>query len=210
MRKLIASAVLAATCSISASTLAAVPEVSPAEVAEFEKFPTQFKNQTQCLQGMHFMRSAYIAAVNMPRDGYVYLASLGYSVPYIQEQLISLMPDVFSQYGVKMRSLGITIVDYLSYMALFSRISQVNDSVELAQSLFKPDYQPRGYMGLFEDQFTKCYTHFKEFEQDPEMEFEIFDSMALPQDVGWDSFDLNMSDYQGNKVKLDFNGKPIK
>lgn len=162
------------------------------------------------MQAVHYMRSAYSAVDFLAPEGLMQIAMFGYDVKHIKEQLLNQMPDIYARHGVKLRSFGLNLIDYSLYMNTMNKINESMAALDFMKSLSDPNFKSEGYMGIFNTQMETCYTHFHEFEEDPDMEFEIFDSMPLPQDIGWDAFDLSMfTDYQGNPIKLDFNGKRI-
>lgn len=199
MKKMILGAVVAALCAM-ASPIGAASSISPSERSVVDNFPTKFSNQTACIAGVHYMRSAYFAVAMLNPLGYKTMGLEGDEKRYLQELLLDEMPSIYQEYGVSNQKLGINIIDYKSYMLAVMKMQH------------SPEYSSQGYMGIFADQMKKCYTHFNEFTEEDEFEFDIIDSVGLPQDLGWDAFETvkDYKDDQGKRFKLDFDGNRIK
>lgn len=198
MRKLILGAVISAVCSLSATSWAA-PNISSEALEQVENFPTQFSDQKACIAGVHYMRSAFSNVFMLSQQGYKTMGVEGNERRYLQELLLDEMPAIFMKYGVSNRKLGIDTLSYKTYM------------LTVLNMQYNPQYSAKGYEVFFAEQMQKCYTHFNEFTEDDGWEFDIIDSMGLPQDMGWDSFET-ISDYsseQGKPFKLDFDGNRI-
>lgn len=166
-----------------------------------ESLPTTYEDQEQCLQSIHILEFAYSLPDLLSVQGYKYLqAQTSMSREQLKDYVREVAPKVIMNFGVKLEKFDWTHLD------LLTGLNYINTADNFLKK-HKDDYGRKDYMLIFEKQKKRCYTYFKEFEEDPEYSFEIYEPIGLPQDIGWDSIPLKI---YGQEYKLDFDGNPVK
>lgn len=161
----------------------------PQELADF---PSSFKNQTTCLQGVTLLSAHYTTITNLAPEGWRNLIIFGgvsfpWEVIAMETWPLLTQESTFENIGVRRETL--------------------NDMSRILWKSTKHS-QDAGQVILTElDQ--KCYTHFKEFERDPEHDFDITEQTLNGtggQDIGWYSYP---SIWKIVGFEMDYDGNPV-
>ena len=186
--KLISTLMLAASIFSGSAALAA----DRAET--IEALPGRFASQTQCIQGIHVLRYAGTVYNSLPETGRLLINNLDEkNRTFNRMAILDQTWDLLNR-STDLRKYGWNQENLVMYMSILHTMEQQNPE--------NPDY----VLDLTSALLNKCYTTFNEFPQDAEREFELIDEVALPQDIGWDSFRLSVNN---KPLTLDFDGNPV-